>query len=594
MNETDSIKNQNFQLETSLSYRKKIRSFIGVLFFSIHTLYYIIHFRLNFPHGDDFYIIPFSYEFAKTGHFPVNEFLSSASSHLVFSLKLITLPNLLLNSFDLVNLYYFQWILMSITLFLLFLMIKRTDRRLYWTLIPISATVYCPIFITGYFIFSTIMWLSVSLGIISVVYFLTSPILRGSHICAAISMATFSTFFNLMGTVTWIIGIIRFFRRENNSYFQRKWIIFWLGGLIANGVIIFLFAPSFSGQNKIDLFLSIDGLKFLTTYLATSYRFGSENIELSQLVGLFTLVIFGYLVYYFRRKEEFEKAYPWLLLITISIISGIIIAIGRMDLGYHDGNESFYKSVSFYSQVGILVLISWIIIKIRGKKSSRSSKAKLAFFITILVFQSIFLIPSYYASWEKGEYYYNEKLFYVNCYSLSHGSECLERPPFHGMGLAFEKEHLEIINYWASENKGIFGDENFNNENKNDIKIFNDIVKSNSDKEIGYGEILKINEENDLEKPIIISEQYIKIEGWMTDGNQNKLDSIFLIMNNEPFLRYNDFLEHDNEPGMKSKWIITFLSGYLTEGCHDISIIGQKDTKLFSIEQEVSICKDYN
>ena len=593
MNQTDSIENQDFLVQTSLSYRKKILYFIGVVFFSIHTLYYIIHFRLNFPHGDDFYIIPFSYEFAKTGQFPINEFLSSASSHLVFSLKLITLPNLLLNSFDLVNLYYFQWILMSITLFLLFLIIKRTDKRLYWTLIPISATVYCPIFITGYFIFSTIMWLSVSLGIISVVYFLTSPILKRSHIFAAISMATFSTFFNLMGTVTWVIGIIRFLKRENKSYFQKKWIVFWLGSLIINGLIVYIFAPSFSGQNKIDLFLSIDGLKFLITYLATSYRFGSENIEFSQMIGLATLVIFGYLLYYFVKEKEVERAYPWLMLITISIISGIIIAIGRMELGYHDGNESFYKAVSFYSQIGILVLISLIIVKIKGRKSSRSSKLKLTIFISILVFQSIFLIPSYYASWEKGEYYYEQKLFYVDCYSLSHGSECLEKPPSHGMGLAFEKEHLEIINYWASENKGIFGEENFNSENKNDIKFFNDVVRTDFEKKIGYGEILKINEESDLQKSVIISEQYVKIEGWMADNNQGELDSIFLIMDDEPFLRYDDFLEYTkNQSSIKSKWIITFLSGYLTEGCHDISIVGIKDSKLLSMKQEVSICKN--
>jgi len=590
MKKTNSIEEQNFQIETDLSYRKKILYFIGVVFFSLHTLYYIIHFRLNFPHGDDFYIIPFSYEFARTGQFPIDEFLSSASSHLVFSLKLITLPNLLLNSFDLVNLYYFQWALMSITLFVLFLAIRRTDKRLYWTLIPISATVYCPIFITGYFVFSTIMWLSVSLGIISVVYFLTSPILKKSHICAAISMATFSTFFNLMGTVTWVIGIIRFFKRDNNSYFQKKWIIFWLASLIINGIVIFIFAPSFSGQNKIDLFLSIDGFKFLITYLATSYRFGSENIELSQIVGFFTLVIFGYLVYYFIRKEEVQKAYPWLLLITISIISGMIIAIGRMDLGYHDGNESFYKAVSFYSQIGILVLISLIIIKIREK---RSSKAKLVIFVTILVFQSIFLIPSYYASWEKGEYYYNEKLFYVNCYSLSHGSECLEKPPFHGMGLAFEKDHLEIFNYWISQNKGIFGEEDFNIENKNDIKFFNNVVEPNFEKEIGYGEIQKINDENDFESPILISEQYVKIEGWMTDDNQNALDSIFLIMDDKPFLKYDDFLENSHDKSStKSKWIIIFLSGYLDENCHDISIVGLKDTKLFLMGQEVSICKE--
>ena len=161
------------------------------------------------------------------------------------------------------------------------------------------------------------------------------------------------------------------------------------------------------------------------------------------------------------------------------------------------------------------------------------------------------------------------------------------------MGLAFEKEHLEIINYWASENKGIFGEENFNSENKNDIKFFNDVVRTDFEKKIGYGEILKINEESDLQKSVIISEQYVKIEGWMADNNQGELDSIFLIMDDEPFLRYDDFLEYTkNQSSIKSKWIITFLSGYLTEGCHDISIVGIKDSKLLSMKQEVSICKN--
>ena len=46
------------------------------------------------------------------------------------------------------------------------------------------------------------------------------------------------------------------------------------------------------------------------------------------------------------------------------------------------------------------------------------------------------------------------------------------------------------------------------------------------------------------------------------------------------------------ESSKKSKWVITFLSGYLTEGCHDISIVGIKDSKLFSMKQEISICKN--
>ena len=79
----------------------------------------------------------------------------------------------------------------------------------------------------------------------------------------------------------------------------------------------------------------------------------------------------------------------------------------------------------------------------------------------------------------------------------------------------------------------------------------------------------------------------------MADNNQGELDSIFLIMDDEPFLRYDDFLEYTKkQSSIKSKWIITFLSGYLTEGCHDISIVGIKDSKLLSMKQEVSICKN--
>ena len=113
MNKVDIEKDPN-------SLKQKLLIFIGTAFFAIHTLIYIIHFRLNFPHGDDGLVWPVAYEYAKTGQFPFEMFFSSASSHLTYSLKLISLPNLLWNSFDMVNFYYLQWIIMSLTLFFFF------------------------------------------------------------------------------------------------------------------------------------------------------------------------------------------------------------------------------------------------------------------------------------------------------------------------------------------------------------------------------------------------------------------------------------------------------------------------------------------
>ena len=73
-----------------------------------------------------------AYEYLSTGswggYFGITE-ISDASSHLIYSLKLLALPNLVYNSFDVVNFYYLQWIIMSLTLLFLFLILKKTDKQ---------------------------------------------------------------------------------------------------------------------------------------------------------------------------------------------------------------------------------------------------------------------------------------------------------------------------------------------------------------------------------------------------------------------------------------------------------------------------------
>ena len=149
--------------------RKNVIIFLAVSFFSVHTLAYILKFKLNFPFGDDGHTYLPAYEYLSTGSwdgfFGITE-ISDYTSHLIYSLKLLALPNLIYNSFDVVNFYYLQWIIMSLTLLVLFLILKKTDKRLYWVLIPISAFIYCPIYNTGYWIFSSIMWLMVTFCIV--------------------------------------------------------------------------------------------------------------------------------------------------------------------------------------------------------------------------------------------------------------------------------------------------------------------------------------------------------------------------------------------------------------------------------------------
>ena len=585
------------------SVRNNLLIFLGTAFFAVHTLAYIIYFKLNFPHGDDIgYTLAIAYEYAKTGQFPFSEFISSASSHLTYSLKLISLPNLLWNSFDVVNFYYLQWILMSLTLFFLFLIIKRTSKSLFWVLIPISAFVYCPIFITGYFVFSTLMWLSVSLCISIVVYLVTTKKITPLVSTAAISVAVYSSFFNLIGLMAWLPGIISFLRKDSEQKLSyKKWLIPWIICASIFGIIFLSLAPSIANQSKLDLFFSLDGLSFVVTYLATSYRFGTENIVLSKIIGFITLLLCGYLFYFFWKinKENFQKAYPWLLFVIISIVAGMCIAIGRMDLGYHDGNESFYKTISFFSQIGILVLFSMILLEIKKNARNRMSYVKIGLIILIIVSQMIFLIPSYYAGWVKGDYYFQEKMAYANCYSLTHGSECLIAPPFHGMEPAVERGHeLEFFNFLAENQLGIFGEMDFNQQNRHDLNEFRGILENNSDIEPGFGKIEKINGKLISEQSIVIEESFVNIEGWILDKNKMSVNSIFLMIDNKPLLKYDDFIyrenikeDSDDISESNSDWNIIFLSGYIEKGCHEITIIGLSNETLVKLEQKIELCR---
>ena len=583
---------------------KKIIIFLAVSFFSIHTLVYILQFRLNFPFGDDNHTYSFAYEYLSTGSwdglFGITE-ISNYTSHLIYSLKLLALPNLIYNSFDVVNFYYLQWIIMSLTLLFLFLILKKTDKRLYWVLIPISAFIYCPIYNTGYWVFSSIMWLMVTLCIVFTIYLLNKEKTTNSIFLSSISIAIFSTFFNLIGIIAWFAGFICLAKRDNERKIRKKYLAAWIAVTVIIGFIFFLLVTSlkviqFDEETYLVKFFSIEGISFVTTYLATSYRFGTENIFFSKIIGVITLILSGYFFYYFIRiKKNVREAHPWLLFILLGIISGIIIAIGRMGLEGHDGNESFYKAVSQFSQIGILVLVSMLMLEIKKNRTKKFTNIKLCLCILIIISQMVFLIPSYYASWVKAEHYYDVKNVYVDCYSLTHGTECLDWTEYSRFPHPFERTKVQAANFWLENKMSVFGDANFNQQNGHDLNKFRTILENNPDIEFGFGKIEKINGQLVSEQSIVIEENFVNIEGWILDENNSSVDSIFLMIDNKPLLKYDDFVsrgdkEHDYVSEKDSGWNIIFLSGYVEKGCHEISIIGLSNDTLVKLQEKIEIC----
>ena len=586
--------------DSSLRTRTKILILLGITFFAIHTLVFVSNYAMNFPWGDDFTYMRFSYELFTFDEFPINQFLdASGDNHLSFSIKLITLPNLIFNSFDLINLYYLQWVLMSLTLFFIYLTIKNTNKKSLWTLIPISASLFCPIFIVGYWVLATNIWLFPALCISIIVYLFSRQKISWPIFSIGIFLAIFSTFFNLIGTIAWITGLYFIRKNPNKKFCNVKFIIPWIGGMLFSGFMILSFTGT-SSQISFSKLFSIDALGFFFAYLSTSYRFGVDNIILSHIVGCATIIIVSYFLYYFfKSKNNFDSnIFPWFLLIFISIIAGIVITLGRVDLG-HDGTQSFYKTISAFSQVGIIVLISIIMTNLnKNKLKTNYYKFKIGILLSIIILQMIFLIPSYYAGWEKAEHYYDQKLLNQNCYSLSHGNECLTASA-PGLTAPYERGVLDIFNFWLENNYSFFSDKNFNKQNTNDMLEFQDFLNSSPTKITTSGKIEKLNNQKIITETIDIENQFIKLEGWILDSESNTLDSIYLMIDSKPFLKYDDLYEVDiqNRSDMlineetATGWTITFLAGYIDEGCHTISILGKSDNSLFELDQDLLVCK---
>jgi len=585
---------------SSLRTRTKILILLGIAFFAIHTLVFVSNYAMNFPWGDDLHYMKFSYELSRYGEFPLDEFLlPSGDNHLSFSIKLITLPNLIFNSFDLINLYYLQWVLMSSTLFFIYLTIKNTNKKSLWTLIPISASLFCPIFIVGYWVLATNIWLFPALCISIIVYLFSRQKISWPIFSIGIFLAIFSTFFNLIGTVTWITGLYFIRKNPNKKFCNVKFIIPWIGGMLFSGFMILSFTGT-SSQISFSKLFSIDALGFFFAYLSTSYRFGVDNIILSHIVGCTTIIlVFYFLYYFFKSKNNLNSnIFPWFLLIFISIIAGIVITLGRVDLG-HDGTQSFYKTISAFSQIGIIVLISIIMKNLNENKlKTNYYKFKIGILLSIIILQMIFLIPSYYAGWEKAEHYYDQKLLNQNCYSLSHGNECLTASA-PGLTAPYERGVLDIFNFWLENNYSFFSDKNFNKQNTNDMLEFQDFLNSAPTKITTSGKIEKLNNQKIITETIDIENQFIKLEGWILDSGPNTLDSIYLMIDSKPFLKYDDLYEVDiqNRSDMlineetATGWTITFLAGYIDEGCHTISILGKSGNSLFELDQELLVCK---
>ena len=566
--------------------RNKIIILALVGFFASQKFYFKTLYQINFPYGIDFSLgIDYVYTYVKTGVFPFDEFIApfSVSVHQLIFQRLITFPNVFFNAFDVANFVYLHWGLESVALFLIFLLLKRTNPKLYWLLIPISAFIYSPLQDSGNHLIGMIMWLLPPVSIIGIIYLLDKkPSLKllSLSICLAIA----STFSTIIGIVAWLVGIICLikFDSHHKKWIEKKWLVIWITCTIITGLIFYSqFPKDAATQPNFSFLFTYDGFAFLATFISSAFRLKYHFLMV--LVGSISLILGSFCVYYFTiYKKNLKIALPWLLFLLVGVGGGLVTDLGRGDLPLHYGNEPYYIPISQFFQIGLLALISLIILDIKKCPLHTQKKILLYFLIAVIIGHMILLIPSYYAGWLRGDHYFQLKTEYANCYSLSPELDCIKKPSD-----ILLSDRNTMINYWIENKLSIFGDPSFNNKNLEHISYFEETWNKNNETSVGIGEIELINNIPIAGKrTVYVNEPLVIISGSILDEKEKQLDSVFLLVDDKPFIKF------DNSAQSYSEWKIFFMSGYLENDCQLISIAGFKDNKNIKLHQEIELCKN--
>lgn len=342
----------------SIFFNKKNRHYKFIIFlvsfFALQSLYFISLYKINFPYSMDYLGIDYLYDYVISGVFPYEKIFSPNNSALLIFPRLIAIPNLLFNSFDIINFYYIQWAVLSLSLYFIYLILKRTDQKLYWILIPISAFVYSPLINSNYWAFDILQWLLPSMGVIIITYLLYEKI-NFKIFGTAVFFAIFSTFSIIAGIVVWLLGVFNLTRYNlrEKKWTDKKWLLGWLLCMCIVGSIYYYLVPKSAIEVDLLKFFSFDGLSFVTIFVSTIFRLKYHFLMI--IVGTITIFLSLFCVYYFTKiKKEIKIALPWLLFLLVGFSSALITALGRVHLADHYGNEPYYIPMSQFIQIGLI------------------------------------------------------------------------------------------------------------------------------------------------------------------------------------------------------------------------------------------------
>jgi len=399
---------------------------IGVSIPAILTLYFIFQFGVTTVINDEWKVVSNLGLFFSGGDW-LQGITTNQNEHIPFFPQLIILSMAYFNSYNLFVQILVGWMFLSLTLLVLWLLLRQTVPEAKWVIIPLSWLNYSlaaySVNLWGYT--SIHVHLAIFAGI-SAIYFLNKIKYSFSSIFLAIFFIIIGTFSFLAGLYVWFIGWLSIRDFKSRSIF----FIYLIAGITILVVYYLSITPVRSfGKKELALPFEdpISWVSYVLAYLGNSPNLLSlkfwpevfrnnlssfDPLLFAMSIGatiLATFMIMNLLNFRFHVRNNLNRNItPWLQIAFFGLISAMVTAFGRLEFGTLQALAPRYVPFSNLFLEGTVVIGCVVFFSaIKKTKTKKNRTILLIIFYMLLFFLFLHIALAYIEGWVWGEVWSN-------------------------------------------------------------------------------------------------------------------------------------------------------------------------------------------
>lgn len=369
--------------------RNPIVSLILIGLPALISFFYILLFGVNVVYWDQWELVPYLDKLFQNT-LTITDLFSQHNEHRIFFPRIVMLAIAYLTHYNTIAEMLFGWVILFIACIILFLIFRKNFGTS-----PETLPLFIPI---AWLLFSTKQWENLlwgwqiqiflcSMGFLLSVYCLEKVEKIDLYFLLAILGGIISTFSFFNGLLVWLAGIC-YLLMKNKS---RTVLITWIGiSAVIYGLFFYHWSrPAYHPSPIYILHDPSGGIIYFIANIGSGLSGGFGDAPVSIISGIIALIFgtiilltisYGFFLNY--RYNFFKQNASWWTLIAFSLMTSIVLTIGRGGFGIGQSLSSRYVSFTILGIIGIYCVLAHFFFY---STKIKLVKCLFAFFTIILV-----------------------------------------------------------------------------------------------------------------------------------------------------------------------------------------------------------------